>query len=150
MYIDANKLANVRQDVMKKKRLTDAELQEIKNEVKTVIKKIKENVVVTEQPESESEDKEIFVGFDSEGELVMLKECKVVVEDLLCDTQERNDIHNEDQNIINKDDEFIAKNFDEISKLKEDILTELSNLRHTEIKEREPLKKYKTIKRIKE
>ena len=150
MYIDANKLANVRRDVMKKKRLTDAELQKIKNEVKTVIKKIKENVVVTEQAESESEDKEIFVGFDSEREPVMLKECKVVVEDLLCDTQERNDIHNEDQNNINKDDEFIAKNFDEISKLKENILNELSNLRHTEIKEREPLKKYKTIKRIKE
>ena len=54
MYIDANKLANVRRDVMKKKRLTDAELQEIKN--KTIIKKIKEKVVVTVQSESESED----------------------------------------------------------------------------------------------
>ena len=31
------------------------------------------------------------------GEPVTLKECKVVVEDLLCDAQERNDIHNDDQ-----------------------------------------------------
>ena len=64
----------------------------------------------------------------------MLRECKLVVEDLLCDTQERNDIHNEDQNNIKKEDEFIAKNFEEISKLKGNILNELSNVRYTEIK----------------
>ena len=57
MHIDAIKLTNVRWDVMKKKRLTDAELHKTKNEVKTIIKKIKERVVATEQPESESEDK---------------------------------------------------------------------------------------------
>ena len=57
----------------------------------------------------------------------MLRECKLVVEDLLCDTQERNDIRNEDQNNIKKEDEFIAKNFEEISKLKGNILNELSN-----------------------
>ena len=55
----------------------------------------------------------------------MLRECKLVVEDLLCDTQERNDIRNEDQNNIKKEDEFIAKNFEEISKLKGNILNEL-------------------------
>ena len=38
----------------------------------------------------------------------MLKECKVVVENLLCDKQERNNIDNEDQNNINKVDKFIA------------------------------------------
>ena len=70
-----------------------------------------------------------MVGFDTGGEPVMLKECKLVVEDLLCDSQERNDIHIEDQNNINKDDECIAKNFEEISKLKEVILNKLSNVR---------------------
>ena len=54
LYIDGNNLANARGDVMKKKRLRDAELREIKNEVKTIIKTAKEKVVVTEQPESES------------------------------------------------------------------------------------------------
>ena len=93
---------------MKEKRLTDANFQKIKKEAKTVIKKIKEKVVVTEQPESESEDEEIVVGFDIEKEPVMLKECKVVVENLLCDKQERNNIDNEDQNNINKVDKFIA------------------------------------------
>ena len=114
---------------MKKKKLTDAEFQEIKSEVKTIIKKIKEKIVVTEQLERELQDEKIFVGFDSEGKPVMFTEFKVVVEDLLCDTQERNDIHNEDQKNINKDDEFIVKNFEEISKMKEDILNELSNVR---------------------
>ena len=46
----------------------------------------------------------------------MLKECKMVVEDLLCDTQETNGIHNEDQNYINKDDEFIAKTLKKLAK----------------------------------
>ena len=67
MHIDAIQLTNVRRDVMKKKRLTDAELHKTKNEVKTIIRKIKERVVATEQPESESEDKEIFLGCNSEG-----------------------------------------------------------------------------------
>ena len=67
MHIDAIKLTNLRRDVMKKKRLTDAELHKTKNEVKTIIRKIKERVVATEQPESESEDKEIFLGCNSEG-----------------------------------------------------------------------------------
>ena len=42
-YVDANKLKML-------KRLTDAELQEIKNEIKTIIKKIKEKVLVIGQP----------------------------------------------------------------------------------------------------
>ena len=48
----------------------------------------------------------------------MLKECKVVVENLLCDKQERNNIDNEDQNNINKVDKFIAWNFEKISIMK--------------------------------
>lgn len=51
---------------------------------------MKEKVVITEQPEKQSENEEVFEGFDSEGKPVMLKECKVVVEDLFCDAQERN------------------------------------------------------------
>ena len=54
----------------------------------------------------------MFVGFDHEGEPVMAKECRVVVEDSIFHTQKRNDIHNEQQNNINKNDEFIVKNLD--------------------------------------
>ena len=95
---------------MKKKSLTDAKLQDIKNEVKAIIKKTKKKVVVTEQRESVSEDEEIFVEFDSEGEAVLLKEYKELVESFLCDTQKTDDIHSEDQNKINKNDKFIALN----------------------------------------
>ena len=94
-----------------------------------------------------SEGKETFVGFDREGGHATLKECKVVAEDLRCNTQERNDIQNENQKIFIKDDEFIAKNFEEISKMKQDIINELSNARHTEI--REPLRKIQTNKKNK-
>ena len=72
------------------------------------------------------------VGFDHEGEPVMVKECRVVVEDSIFHTQKGNDmcrvvvedsifhtqkgndIHNEQQNKINKDDEFIVKNLDRL------------------------------------
>ena len=146
MYIDANKLVYVRRDVMRKKRLTVAEFQEIKNEVKAIIQEIKENIVVIEQPERESEDEETCLGFDSEGGPAMLKECKVLTEHLICDAQERNDIRNEDQNNVNKDDEFIAQNFKEISKMREDKFNELSNVKYTEIKGRES-QKYKIKKK---
>ena len=56
MYIDGNNLADVRRDVMQKKRLTDTELQRIKSYAKKIIKKMKEKVAVTEQPDSESKD----------------------------------------------------------------------------------------------
>ena len=56
----------------------------------------------------------MFVGFDHEGEPVMVKECRVVVEDSIFHTQKRNDIHNEQQNNINKNDEFIVKNLDRL------------------------------------
>ena len=79
----------------------------------------------------------------------MLKEQKLVVEDLLCDTQQRNDICNKHQNNINKNDEFIAKNFEEISKVREDMLNELSNVRHTELKEKESLRKIENKKKNK-
>ena len=87
-YIDANKLANVRRDVLNKKRLTEVEINGIKEEVKAVLWKIKNNIEKREEYgekekiEVESEDEEIFLGFDSDGEVVVLKDCQVVVEDL--------------------------------------------------------------------
>ena len=51
--------------------------------------------------------------------------------------------------VIHKKEKITAKNFEEISKINEIILNELYNARRTEIKEREPLKKCKITKRIK-
>ena len=67
----------------------------------------------------------------------------------------KNDIHNEDQNNINKNDKFIAKKLlktlklnSNKSKMKVDVLNELFNVRHTEIKEEET--QHKLIRRVKE
>ena len=87
-YIDAKKLANVRRDVLHKKRLTEVEINEIKEVVKGIVSKIKNNIEKRveygekDTIETESEDEEIFLGFDSDGEAVVLKNCQVVVEDL--------------------------------------------------------------------
>ena len=87
-YIDAKKLANVRRDVLHKKRLTEVEINEIKEVVKGIVSKIKNNIEKRveygekDTIEIESEDEEIFLGFDSDGEAVVLKNCQVVVEDL--------------------------------------------------------------------
>ena len=85
--MDANKLANVRRDVLHEKRLTESKINENK-EVKAIISKIKNNTEKREEYgekdtiEIESEDEEIFLGFHSDGEAVVLKNCQVVVEDL--------------------------------------------------------------------
>ena len=43
-YIDANKLANVIRDIMNKKRLTEAEIQEIKKTVRKQTKQKNQNL----------------------------------------------------------------------------------------------------------
>ena len=93
---------------MKKK---DKQMLNIRNKakVKTIIKKTKKRVAVTEQLESESKGKNTFISFSRERKPVISEDSKVVVEDLFHDTQERNDIHNGDQNNINKDDEFFRR-----------------------------------------
>ena len=61
-YIDANTLANVRRDVLHKKQLTEAEINEIKEEIKAIVSKTKNNIERREEyREIESEDEEIQV-----------------------------------------------------------------------------------------
>ena len=74
-YIDANKLANVRRDALHKKRLMQAEINEIKEEVKAIVSKTKNNIERREQCgekdtiEIESDDEEINL-----GSIVMVKQ----------------------------------------------------------------------------
>ena len=80
MYLDANKLANVRRDVITSKGLTDAEII-IKDKFRTARnKKVKP---LADNTETELEDDEIFLSFDSEDKAVVLKDCKVIVEDVV-------------------------------------------------------------------
>ena len=61
------------------------EINKIK-EVKAIILKIKNNIEKKEKCREkdtikiESEEEEIFLGFDSDGEAVVLKDCQVVVD----------------------------------------------------------------------
>ena len=74
-YIEANKLANVRRGVLHKKRPMQAEINEIKEEVKAIVSKTKNNIERREQYgekdtiKIESEDEEINL-----GSIVMVKQ----------------------------------------------------------------------------
>lgn len=81
MYLDANKLGIVRRDVITSKRLTYAEIIIIKDEFKTVGNE-KVNPLA-DNAETELEDDEIFLSFDGEDKAVVLKDCKVIVGDVV-------------------------------------------------------------------
>ena len=75
-YIDANKLANVRTD-KNKKRFIDAEILKT-NSTLEEMKKATHCLITWKLNQ-----KLIVLGFDSESEAVVLKDCKVIVEDVL-------------------------------------------------------------------
>ena len=159
-YIDANKLANVRRDVLHKKRLTEAEINEIKEEVKTILLKVKNNIEKREENgekdkiEIESEDEEIFLGFDNDIEAVFLKDCRVVVEDLF--QKEEEAIKKVDKDPIDDhygDEEGLEQELwnEEIENIKRRILNELGVgvVQETKMKDREPLNKMNIDKKAK-
>ena len=55
-YIDANRLANIRRDIIKNKRLTDAEICIIKDEVKAIIRKIKDKMRKDDEIQGENSE----------------------------------------------------------------------------------------------
>ena len=148
-YIDANKLANIRRDILKKKRISDAEIYEIKEEVKTIIKKIKNDLRIRDgqtkvKKDKESDDEEIFLGFDDDGEAVMLKQCHVVVKDI---NQEENKVC-ENGTLIEQETKTNSWN-QEIESIKESILNELGVVQEMDIKDRESLNKVRINKKAK-
>ena len=66
--------------IIKNKRISDAKIIMIKDEFKIVRNK-KVNPQ-TDKIKVESEDDELFLGFGSEGEAVVLRDFKVIVEDV--------------------------------------------------------------------
>ena len=72
MYVDSNNLARVRRDIIKNKKPTDAEIM-IKIELKTV--RNEKGNPQADNTETQLECDETFLGFDSEGEAVLLKDC---------------------------------------------------------------------------
>ena len=131
--MDANKLANVRRYIMRSKKLTDMEIELIKEQVK----------IDTRMPEGDETNDNFIQGVEDEGphenerpneNEINAHEVENVVE---YDRQNRN--------VVNEGD------FDreEINSMKTDILEELSIVMHTDISEREPLLKIRQIHKSK-
>ena len=72
MYVDSNNLARVRWDIIINKKPTEAEIM-IKVELKTV--RNEKGNPQADNMETQLEYDETFLGFDSEGEAVVLKDC---------------------------------------------------------------------------
>ena len=77
--IDTNKLVILRRDAIKNKRLTDNEITMIEDKFKTA--RNEKGKPQVDNTETESKDNEIYLDFDGEGEAVILKDCKMIVED---------------------------------------------------------------------
>ena len=94
--------------------------------------------------EIESEDQEIFFGFDSGTEAVALKDCQVVVEELF--QKEEEAIKKVDKNPTDDhygDEEGLEQELwnEEIVSITQRILNELGVVQETKMKEREPMNK---------
>ena len=85
-YIDANKLLNVRTDVLYKKRQWKRKLTKLKKSKQSYrllrITLKREKSREKNKIKIESDDKKILLGFDSDGKAVVLKYCQGVVEEL--------------------------------------------------------------------
>ena len=94
-YLDANKLLNVRRNIINK-RLTDAETIMIEDSFKAA-RNEKVNPKA-DNTETELEGNETFCSFDSEDEAADLKDCKGIVENIVGNERTKNEYVNEYQN----------------------------------------------------
>ena len=155
-YIDANGLANVRRDIMRNHRLTQAEIAHIKVRVREEIELSNGN-----DKESETRDK------DTENTVTVctdrdtIEQVHAVQEATNRSTEEQNEQQNESTENQNKQqddnrksnkrgaDTNIQLNEDEIEKFRLLILNELSKVQHTNMTDREPLRKIRINKKVK-
>lgn len=123
--MDANKLANVRRYIMRSKKITDMEIELLKEQVKKD----------TREPEVEGTNDNDIGNVENDG--------PVENDDNVQEME--NVIENDRQNDVNEGD------FDreEMNSMKTDILEELSIVMHTDITEREPLLKIRQIHKFK-
>ena len=116
-----------------------------------------------ENTETESEDNEIFVGFDGDREAVVLKECKVIVGDVIGNESTANKNVSEHwhkkiwqvENCLKNERKENERNHEkkslkeEIDDIKERILNELSVVQDTSLKGRKTLTKMNVNKKLK-
>eukprot|EP00795_Rhopilema_esculentum_P000154 gene154-9771_t len=127
-YLDPNKLANVRRDILKKKRLLETELNEIKDQVTNDINERSENELQENQPQEEETEPDIL---PDETRIDEAEESENI----------ENDTSNEREPVNFDDRDFNVKNAEEIERMRQDIITEFEKTKIIELHEREPVQK---------
>ena len=133
-YIDANKLANVRRDIMKNNRLTATEIEEIKRKIRQPINTEQQN----------PEDSRVRL------ENLTLEQVENTIEQV----RQGNEINNINQTVrqeerFEENETFVVENKEAIEEIKVEILEEFFKTQNMNIEEREPLLKLETNKKNK-
>ena len=133
-YIDANKLANVRRNIMKKNRLTAAEIEEIKMKIRQPINKKKEN------PE--------------DGRMRLENLTPQQVKNTIEQVGQGNEINHINQPVqqeerLEENKTSAAENKEAIEEIKIEVLQEFFKTHNINTEEREPLLKLETNKKNK-
>ena len=132
VYIDANKLANVRRDIIKNKRLNDAQIDIIRNEIRNI-----------ERNNAENENVENVVRVDP---LVRLENLTTIeIQNRIAEVRRGHEIIPEREAAVREEnvlrDVFIENNREKLLDAREDILRELAITAETDMEERNPLPK---------
>ena len=133
-YIDASKLANVRRDIVKKNRLTAAEIEEIKMKIRQPINTKQQN----------PEDARVWLENLTPEQ----------VENTIEQVRQRNEINNinkpvQQEERFEENETFVAENKEAIEEMKTEVLQEFFKTQNMNIEEREPLLKLETNKKNK-
>ena len=153
-YLDANKLANVRRDIQKNNRLTNAEIRELKERIATE-RQVNEELANELNHKGDEEEPEINNRdpFSANVEIIRLSEEEISAQidsirmgkpDKENQTETSNDIAEE-----KTDTEFLSGHEEDILIAKEEILRELGKAEYTEISARKQLPKINSTKSTK-
>ena len=125
--IDSNKLANVRRDVIRNKRLTDAEIDQIRTQIRN-----EENVTTDEKEEQH------FIENMNLEPIVLIPQLRIELQNRIAEVRNAS-INDEDPK---SQDNFTEKYSQEIEEAQLDILPEFSRTEHQDLeRERDPLPK---------
>ena len=134
-YIDANKLANDRRDIMKKNRLSAAEIEEIKIKIRQPINTKQQN----------PEDARVKL-----ENLQTPQQVENTIEQIIQGNEKNNLYQPMQQNErFEENKNFVAENKKAIEKIKIGVLQEFFKTQNKNIDEREPLLKLETNKKNK-
>ena len=152
-YIDANKLANVRRDIMRNNKLTDSEIREIKERIATE-KQLNEDLEIhsNETVDTSESGTNMKDPYSANVNVIKLTEEEIsaqidnikagkTIDRETTQLGARNETADERADI-----EFKLSHKEDINVAKEEILVEIGKADYTDMSERQPLPKIKTTK----